>query len=58
MILSNYNFNYYSDEEAFLRENKDNWNLENDKIMFSSETLYNNYEGLLTGISDDKVNNM
>lgn len=23
MILSNYNFNYYSDEEAFLRENKD-----------------------------------
>lgn len=43
---------------SFLRENKDNWNLENDKIMFSSETLYNNYEGLLTGISDDKVNNM
>ncbi|MGM9978227.1 MAG: hypothetical protein ACI33J_05470 [Clostridium sp.] len=23
MILSNYNFNYYSDKEAFLRENKD-----------------------------------
>ena len=43
---------------SFLRENKDNWNLENDKIMFSSETLYNYYEGLLTGISDDKVNNM
>ena len=43
---------------TFLRENKDNWNLENDKIMFSSETLYNYYEGLLTGISDDKINNM
>lgn len=43
---------------SFLRENKDNWNLENDKIMFNSETLYNYYEGLLTGISDDKVNNM
>lgn len=43
---------------TFLRENKDNWNLENDKIMFNSETLYNYYEGLLTGISDDKVNNM
>lgn len=43
---------------SFLRENKDNWNLENDKIMFNSEALYNYYEGLLTGISDDKVNNM
>ncbi len=43
---------------TFLRENKDNWNLENDKIMFNSETLYNYYEGLLTGISDDKINNM
>ena len=43
---------------SFLRENKDNWNLENDKIMFNSETLYNYYEGLLTGISDDKINNM
>lgn len=43
---------------TFLRENKDNWSLENDKIMFSSETLYNYYEGLLTGISDDKINNM
>ena len=43
---------------TFLRENKDNWNLENDKIMFSSETLYNYYEGLLTDISDDKINNM
>ena len=40
---------------TFLRENKDNWNLENDKIMFNSETLYNYYEGLLTG---NKVNNM
>lgn len=43
---------------TFLRENKDNWSLENDKIMFNSETLYNYYEGLLTGISDDKINNM
>lgn len=43
---------------SFLRENKDNWNLENDKIMFNSETLYNYYDGLLTGISDDKINNM
>ena len=43
---------------SFLRENKDNWNLENDKIMFNSEALYNYYEGLLTGISDDKINNM
>ena len=43
---------------TFLRENKDNWNLENDKIMFNSETLYNYYEGLLTGISEDKINNM
>lgn len=43
---------------TFLRENKDNWNLENDKIMFNSETLYNYYEGLLTGISDYKINNM
>lgn len=23
MILSNYNFSYYSDEETFLKENKD-----------------------------------
>ena len=43
---------------SFLRENKDNWNLVNDKIMFNSETLYNSYEELLTGISDDKINNM
>ena len=43
---------------TFLRENKDNWNLVNDKIMFNSETLYNYYEELLTGISDDKINNM
>lgn len=43
---------------TFLKENKDNWNLENDKIMFNSEALYNYYEGLLTGISDDKINNM
>lgn len=43
---------------TFLRENKDNWNLENDRIMFNSEALYNYYEGLLTGISDDKMNNM
>lgn len=43
---------------SFLKENKDNWNLVNDKIMFNSETLYNSYEELLTGISDDKINNM
>ncbi len=48
----------FKDIFTFLRENKDNWSLENDKIMFNSETLYNYYEGLLTGISDDKINNM
>lgn len=42
----------------FLKENKDNWNLVNDKIMFNSETLYNYYEELLTGISNDKISNM
>jgi|GEM_PF-6070174 len=43
---------------GFLKENKDNWNLENDKMMFNSETLYNYYEELLIGVSGNKINSM
>ena len=37
----------------FLITNQNYWNIENDKVMFSSEELYNTYEQLLTRISED-----
>lgn len=37
----------------FLIINQNYWNIENDKVMFSSEELYNTYEQLLTRISED-----
>lgn len=37
----------------FLITNQNNWNIENDKIMFSSEELYNTYKQLLTSISEE-----
>ena len=37
----------------FLITNQNNWNIENDKIMFSSEELYNTYKRLLTSISEE-----
>lgn len=37
----------------FLITNQNYWNIENDKVMFSNEELYNTYEQLLTRISED-----
>lgn len=37
----------------FLVTNQNNWNIENDKIIFSSEELYNTYKQLLTSISEE-----
>lgn len=37
----------------FLITNQNNWNIENDKIIFSSEELYNTYKQLLTSISEE-----
>lgn len=37
----------------FLITNQNYWNIENDKVMFNSENLYNAYKELLTNISKD-----
>ena len=37
----------------FLIINQNYWNIENDKVMFSNEELYNTYKELLTRISED-----
>ncbi len=37
----------------FLITNQNYWNIENDKVMFSNEELYNTYKELLTRISED-----
>ena len=37
----------------FLITNQDYWNIENDKVIFNSENLYNAYKALLTNISKD-----
>lgn len=37
----------------FLITNQDYWNIENDKVIFNSENLYNAYKELLTNISKD-----
>ena len=42
----------------FLITNQDYWNIENDKVIFNSENLYNAYKELLTNISkDNKITN-
>ena len=37
----------------FLITNQDYWNIENDKVIFNSENLYNAYKELLTNITKD-----
>ena len=45
MILSNYNFSYYSDEETFLQENKDILEKINGMKIQEVYALWNNIDG-------------